>query len=50
MLRELKKEFETPDYPRLYHDYDQLLDDYEKIIETSSRQDDSYFIWLLKRK
>lgn len=50
MLRELKKEFETPDHPRLFHDYNQLLTSYEMIHETSSKQDECYFIWLLKRK
>tara|TARA_R100000234_G_C4971305_1_gene166334 strand:- start:467 stop:1057 length:591 start_codon:yes stop_codon:yes gene_type:complete len=50
MLREIKKEFETPDHPRLYHNYDQFLSDYEKIEEKTSDQVDAYFIWLLKRK
>jgi hypothetical protein len=50
MLRELKKEFETPEHPRLYHNYNQLLEKYDKIYETSSKQDKNYFIWLLKRK
>jgi hypothetical protein len=50
MLRELKKEFETPDHPRLFHNYDQFLQKYDLILETTSRQTDAYFIWLLKRK
>ena len=50
MLRELKKEFETPNHPRLFHNYDQLLTDYDFMHKTSSKQDDCYFIWLLKRK
>lgn len=50
MLRELKKEFETPNHPRLFHNYDQFLTKYELINNTSSKQIDSYFIWLLKRK
>jgi hypothetical protein len=50
MLRELKKEFETPNHPRLFHNYDQFLTKYELINNTSSKQTDSYFIWLLKRK
>lgn len=50
MLRELKKEFETPNHPRLFHNYDQLLTDYDFIHKTSSKQDECYFIWLLKRK
>lgn len=50
MLRELKKEFETPDHPRLFHNYDQFLQKYDLILETTSNQTDAYFIWLLKRK
>ena len=50
MLREVKKEHETPDHPRLYHDYHQILNDYEMVVETTSEQDHAYFIWLLKRK
>lgn len=50
MIRELKKEFETPNHPRLFHNYDQLLTDYDFIHKTSSKQDECYFIWLLKRK
>ena len=50
MLREVKKERETPEHPRLFHNYDQFLSNYEMIEETSSKQDKNYFIWLLKRK
>jgi hypothetical protein len=50
MLRELKKEFETPNHPRLFHNYDQFLTKYEMIEETISEQDKAYFIWLLKNK
>ena len=50
MLRELKKEFETPEHPRLFHNYDQFLQKYNLVISTTSNQDSSYFIWLLKRK
>jgi len=50
MIRELKKEFETPDHPRLFHNYDQFLTSYDMISNTSSEQTDAYFIWLLKRK
>lgn len=50
MLRELKKEFETPEHPRLFHNYDQFLSDYEIIEEKTSKQDKAYFIWLMKRK
>jgi len=50
MLRELKKEFETPEHPRLFHDYNQFLENYELVHERTSIQDNAYFIWLLKRK
>lgn len=50
MIRELKKEFETPEHPRLYHNYDQMLQTYDLLYETTSKQDSAYFIWLLKRK
>jgi len=50
MLREIKKEFETPDHPRLYHNYDQFLTDYEIVEDKTSIQTDRYFIWLLKKK
>lgn len=50
MLRELKKEFETPNHPRLFHNYDQFLSDYEMIEEKTSKQDKAYFIWLMKKK
>ena len=57
MLREVKKEYETPDHPRLYHDYDQFLSDYDLVHESTSKQVNvgkkfapRYFIWLLKRK
>jgi hypothetical protein len=50
MLRELKKEYETPDHPRLYHNYDQILQTYDVLRNETSKQDSSYFIWLLKNK
>ena len=50
MLRELKKQWETPNHPRLFHNYDQFLESYDMLSNTSSKQDDAYFIWLLKRK
>ena len=50
MLRELKEQFETPNHPRLFHNYNQFLEKYNMVFETSSKQDSSYFIWLLKRK
>ena len=50
MLREIKKEFETPEHPRLFHNYNQFLQKYNLILETTSNQTDAYFIWLLKRK
>lgn len=52
MLREVKKEFEKPEHPRLFHNYNQLLDKYELVSDTVSEHAGcfSYFIWLLKRK
>ena len=50
MLREIKEQFETPNHPRLFHNYNQFLEKYNMVFETSSKQDSSYFIWLLKRK
>ncbi len=50
LMRELRKEFETPLHPRLFHDYEQLKSNYELIYEKLSDQDDAYFIWLLKIK
>lgn len=50
MLRELKKEFETPNHPRLYHNYDHFLDYYDAVYQGSSNQDSSYFIWILRIK
>ena len=50
IIRELKKEFETPEHPRLFHNYDQFLTSYDMISNTDSEQTDAYFIWLLKRK
>ena len=49
LLREIKKEFEAPNHPRLYHDYDQLNLKYTIIYENSSFQDETYFIKLYKR-
>ncbi len=49
LLREIKREFEDINHPRLYHNYDQLFDAYEKIFLGNSMQDQSYFIWLIKR-
>lgn len=50
LLREVKKEFETPEHPRLFHQYDQLFAKYDKVFEKTSNQAKEYFIWLLKRK
>jgi len=50
LLREVKKEFETPEHPRLYHQYHQLFTHYDKVYETTSKQSHPYFIWLLKKK
>ena len=50
LMRELKKEFETPEHPRLFHNYDMLEDKYEVIVSTSSKQGEAYFIKLYRRK
>lgn len=50
LIREVKKEFEAPKHPRLYHNYDQLNERYNILVETSSKQDKNYFIKLLERK
>jgi len=50
LLREVKKEYETPEHPRLYHKYEQLFTHYDKVFEKTSEQAKEYFIWLLKRK
>jgi len=51
-LREVKKEFEKPEHPKLFHNYNQFLDKYELVFDTVSEHAGcfSYFIWLLKRK
>lgn len=50
LLRELKKQFETPRHPRLFHNYGMLGDKYEVIVSTTSKQDKCYFIKLYRRK
>ncbi len=50
MLREVKKEYETPNHPRLFHKYDKFLKDYNLIHESTSTNAKEYFIWLLKLK
>jgi hypothetical protein len=50
LLREIKKEGEAVTHPKLYHRYDRFLEKYFIIEDTSSTQDNLYFIWLLKKK
>lgn len=51
LIRELRKEFETPEHPRLFHkSYETFLYSYDVIHEDLSKQDNAYFIKLLKRK
>lgn len=50
IMREVKKAYETPDHPRLFHKYERFLEKYDLIHERDSKQTDQYFIWLLKRK
>lgn len=47
-MRELKKEFETPNHPRLYHDYAQLETNYDLVAVETSKQDSKFFIHLYK--
>ena len=49
LLREIKKEYEDKNHPRLFHDYDQFLGPYKQQYSTSSIQNHKYFIWLLRR-
>jgi len=49
MIREVKKEFESPKHPKLFHNYSRFLQKYELLHESTSDNDDSYFIWILKR-
>lgn len=48
LIRELKKEFETPNHPRLFHNYDYFNTNYEIMHEQDSAQTNKYFIRLLK--
>jgi len=50
VLREVKKEFESPMHPKLYHNYDRFLEQYDLLHESSSENDNTYFIWVLKKK
>jgi hypothetical protein len=50
VLRELKKQFETPNHPRLYHNYDRFLEYYDIIHSGDSTQDSCYFIWIMQNK
>ena len=50
LLREVKKDFEAVNHPKLYHNYDSFFESYNMIHEQSSINDETYFILLLKRK
>jgi hypothetical protein len=49
-LREVKKDFESPKHPKLYHNYSRFLEKYELIHESTSENDSTYFIWILRKK
>ena len=49
LIREVKKEYETPDHPRLFHNYEQLLSEYKLIQEGESGNNNEFFIWLLEK-
>lgn len=50
LIREIKKEFEDVNHPRLYHNYDQLDINYDIIYDGESEQNNNYFIKLYKEK
>lgn len=50
MLREVKKEYEAPMHPKLYHNYSRFLEKYDLIHESTSKNDNTYFIWVMKKK
>jgi hypothetical protein len=59
LLREIKKEFEKPDHPRLYHNYAKFEKNYDVILDKTSNTSvdrekphlkNAYFIKLLKLK
>lgn len=50
LLREVKKDFETLEHPRIYQNYDKFLKSYDLLKEYTSVNDSAYFIWLLRLK
>ena len=50
LLREIKKEYENPSHPRLYHNYDIFDKNYDIIFEKTSDNASEYFIKLYRRK
>tara|TARA_B110000211_G_C13990319_1_gene513677 strand:+ start:593 stop:1189 length:597 start_codon:yes stop_codon:yes gene_type:complete len=49
IFREIRKEFETPNHPRLFHNYDLFSETYNTLCDKLSRSDNKYFIRLLKQ-
>ena len=50
LLREVKKEYEIPSHPKLFHNYEKFKNEYNLVFEKTSDNSSHYFIWLLERK
>jgi len=50
MIREVRKDFESPMHPKLFHNYLRFLEKYDLIHDSLSENDSTYFIWILKIK
>jgi trans-aconitate methyltransferase len=50
ILREIMKEFETPQHPRLFHDYEKLEKNYQIIHSSISMNSKEYFIKIYELK
>ena len=50
MMRELREGHQTTHPQRLFHDYNQFLSKYDLVYDTTSKTEESFFIWLLRRK
>ena len=50
LLREVKKEYEVPSHPKLFHNYEKFKETYNLVFEKTSENSPHYFIWLLERK
>jgi hypothetical protein len=50
ILREIMKEFETPQHPRLFHDYEKFEKNYQIIHSSISMNSKEYFIKIYELK